>query len=60
MKTYERYEQIEVPNSLYNIIMKVLSGIVAGRQEDNKSYIKIMCFTDYANNILSQILKQTK
>lgn len=51
-----RYEPFEVTEKQYNICMNVLSGIVAGRTENGKYYLKIMCFTDYANKILTQII----
>jgi hypothetical protein len=53
---YQIDETIEISISQYNKAMNLLSGIIAGRQENGKNYIKIMCFSDYANNLLKTIL----
>jgi N-methylhydantoinase B/oxoprolinase/acetone carboxylase alpha subunit len=46
---------IEVTESQYNILMTDYSGIVAGRKEDGKFFVKclIMKYANYVKKILS-------
>lgn len=47
---------IEVEKPKYNILMTKLSGIVAGREEDGKYFIKVLVMK-YANHV-QKILNQ--
>jgi len=47
---------IEVEKPKYNILMTKFSGIVAGREEDGKYFIKVLVMK-YANHV-QQILNQ--
>ena len=53
---YELDQPIEVNALQYKVAMTLLSGVVAGQQIGEKSYIKIMCLADYANRVLNKIL----
>lgn len=48
--------QIEVEKPKYNILMTKLSGIVAGREDGGKYFIKVlvMKYANYVQQILNQ------
>lgn len=53
----EYKQQYEVTETQYNLLMKVLSGIIAGRFDGQKYYIKVMCYIDYAQKVINQLIK---